>query len=63
MCRGDTIKLGRIKFKVKAICNGAEGEPESPSKKESSPKSLEVDSECSSEDEDQAFKTIDIDMS
>ena len=64
LCRGDTIKLGRIKFKVKAICNGADGEMESPGKKEqSSPKSLEVDSECSSEDEDQAFKTIDIDMS
>jgi hypothetical protein len=52
------MKLGRIKFKVKAICNGADGECESPCKK-----SLEVDSECSSEDEDQAFKTIDIDMS
>lgn len=63
LCRGDTIKLGRIKFKVKAVFGGAEGEIESPGKKENSQKSLEVDSECSSEDEDQAFKTIDIDMS
>lgn len=58
--RGDTIKLGRIKFKVKDIFCGANELLSK--KKDQSPKSLdEGDSECSSEDEDQAFKTIDID--
>ena len=32
LCRGDTIKLGRIKFKVKMIFGGGVGEFDSPSK-------------------------------
>ena len=53
LCRGDTIKLGRIKFKVKAVHGGSQCESaESPCKKDCSAKTLEVDSECSSEDED-----------
>lgn len=59
LCRGDVIKLGRIKFKVKAIhCAAAELQAK---RKEQSPKSLDDETECSSEDEDQAYKTIDID--
>jgi len=59
--RGDTIKLGRIKFKVKDVHCRANC-LHSKKKEQQSPKSLnEGDSECSSEDEDQAFKTIDID--
>ena len=53
------MKLGRIKFKVKAIhCAAVELAAK---KKEQSPKSLDDETECSSEDEDQAYKTIDID--
>lgn len=59
LCRGDVIKLGRIKFKVKGIsCAATELQAR---KKEQSPKSLDDETECSSEDEDQAYKTIDID--
>jgi len=76
LCRGDTVKLGRIKFKVKDLYvpSDADQAEDKKAKYRSSQKQLEdfhgnksridCDDQCSqhtSEDEDQAFKTIDID--